>query len=259
MILDSQEVEERACLDCHLSGSWLPLAEKPDFDHNTATDFRLLYKHADLACKQCHTGNSVDDFHRFMVKGTDCVSCHQDIHQNYWGNQCQDCHSPENWDTGMAFRRHNETLFPLLAAHQSQSCYLCHTSPDQIPSLECQDCHESAFDRELPAHIDILSTSDCSTCHAPTYWNQILAINHDVFFPIYKGTHRGEWDACSDCHEQAGNYQVFTCFGSGCHDQGEMDDEHCDGNDCEQRNGFTYPRTGVVSNDCFFCHPKGNE
>ena len=81
-----QQLEDRTCLDCHRSGSWLPLAESPSFDHNQNTDFRLLYKHADLACIQCHSGETIDEFHGFAAKGLDCVNCHQDIHQNYWGN-----------------------------------------------------------------------------------------------------------------------------------------------------------------------------
>ena len=255
----SQDMGDRSCLECHMSGTWFPLSESPSFDHDQATDFRLLFKHADLACTQCHSGKTIDEFHSFSVKGIDCVSCHQDIHQNYWGSDCETCHTPENWDPELAYRRHNETLFPLVAAHQSQDCYLCHTNPGMMPSLDCQACHESEFSLELPAHNDLSPQTDCSSCHAPTRWNQILAINHDVFFPIHSGQHRGEWDACSDCHDQAGNFEVFTCFGSGCHDVGDMDDEHCDGNDCEQRNNLTYPRNGVVPTDCLTCHPRGNE
>ncbi len=242
-----------------MSGSWLPLSETPRFDHNRVTDFKLIYKHSDLACSQCHTGGSIDEFHTFSVKGDQCVDCHQDIHQNYWGSDCETCHSPQNWDAAMAYRRHNQTLFPLLAAHQSQSCYLCHTTLGMIPTLDCHVCHKADFSQDLPAHADLSPVTDCSTCHAPTRWDQILAINHDVFFPIHSGQHRGEWNACTDCHEQSGDYQVFTCFGSGCHDEADMNDEHCEGNDCEQRSGLTYPRTGVNSNDCLACHPRGNE
>lgn len=251
--------EDRSCLDCHLSGSWFPLSESPLFNHNEATDFRLLYKHADLACTQCHSGNTIDEFHSFSAQGLDCVDCHQDIHQNYWGSDCETCHSPENWDPELAYRRHNETLFPLLAAHQSQNCYFCHTSPGMLPSLDCEVCHASDFIPDLAAHVDLSPRTDCSTCHAPTRWNQILAINHDALFPIYSGQHSGEWNACSDCHVQPGAYQVFTCLGSGCHAVGDMNDEHCDGNDCERRSGLTYPRSGVASTDCYFCHPRGNE
>lgn len=254
----SQMIVDRACLDCHQSGTWFPLSQEPGFDHNISTDFQLLETHKELACTQCHAGSTIDDFHRFQVKGERCVDCHQDVHQNYWGDGCEDCHSPENWSPTLAYRRHDQTLFPLLAAHHSQSCYLCHTQPLMVPSLDCEKCHQTEFVQDLPAHVDLNPRTDCSTCHAPTRWNQILAINHDVFFPIYGGEHRGEWKACSSCHTQSGVYDVFTCFGSGCHDQSRMNSEHCEGSDCERCDGLTYPRNSVEAEDCYFCHPRGN-
>lgn len=255
----AQLVEDRSCLDCHQSGTWFPLDPTPTFNHDQFTDFPLLFKHADLECVQCHEGATIDEFHQFKVQGLQCVSCHQDIHQNYWGNSCETCHNPDNWDPEMAFRSHNETLFPLLGAHQSQSCYLCHSQPGSMPPLDCQACHASDFSLEIPSHLGLTSSTDCSTCHAPTRWDQILAINHDVFFPIHSGSHRGEWDACSDCHQESGNFQVYTCFGSGCHNEAEMNSEHCEDNECETCDGLTYPRVGVSSQDCYYCHPRGNE
>jgi len=102
-------------------------------------------------------------------------------------------------------------------------------------------------------------TPHSSTCHAPTRWDQILAINHDAFFPIYSGEHRGEWNSCSTCHTQPSDYQTFTCFGSGCHSVSGMNSEHCEDGSCESCDGLNYPRTGVESDDCYFCHPQGNE
>ncbi len=259
LVLLSQVVEERVCLDCHKSGSWFPLSDTPSFDHNTATDFRLEYSHKDLACTQCHSSESIEAFHQFNTKGTACSNCHQDIHQNYWGNACETCHSPENWDIGQAFRRHDETLFPLQVGHHLMDCYLCHTSPGKIPSLDCQSCHDVEFQPELEAHDGLTSQMDCSICHAPTRWNQILAINHDTFFPIHSGRHRWVWDSCSTCHTASGDYQTFSCLGSGCHSVAHMNSEHCEGSGCERRNGLTYPSSGVDSEDCYYCHPRGNE
>jgi len=249
---------DRSCLDCHRSGAWYPLLEVSLFDHNRNTDFALEGVHMGLACTQCHFGESVDAFHEFQAKGMACSDCHQDIHQNYWGSQCQRCHSPTNWDAEHAYRRHEQTLFPLIGGHFSIDCYLCHSSPTQIPSLDCQKCHAADFLPEISAHTGLSVQSDCSTCHAPTSWDQILAINHDVFFPIYSGNHRGEWSTCTTCHSVAGSFQTFTCFGSGCHNQSRMNSEHCEGSNCEHCDGLTYPRTGVSSNDCYFCHPRGN-
>jgi len=255
----SQVETELACLDCHRSGTWYPLAERPLFDHNRNTLFELRDSHEDLACTQCHRGESIEQFHAFAVKGTDCRSCHQDVHQNYWGDRCEDCHTPQGWDASQFYQRHDETLFPLLAAHRKLDCYLCHTRQGQLPSIDCQDCHSSDFRPELSAHAGLTSTTDCSTCHGPTRWDQILAINHDAFFPIYSGNHRGEWSSCGTCHTQAGNYEIFTCFGSGCHSISRMNSEHCEGSRCERCDGRTYPSSGVTPEDCYFCHPRGNE
>lgn len=257
VVLHAQDLP--ACLDCHDSAAWLPLSNTPLFDHGSDTGFPLLLKHADLDCRACHLGDTTDDLHLFRAAGEECAACHQDPHQNYWGSNCEDCHSSEAWEISMAFRRHESTLFPLIGAHFSTNCYLCHTEPRQIPPTACQACHAPDFDPGLPSHGGLDMNTDCSTCHGPTRWNQILAINHDVFFPIYSGNHRGEWDSCSNCHTNAADYQTFTCMGSGCHSQSEMNSEHCEDGECERCNGLTYPSNGVDSNDCYSCHPRGDE
>jgi len=255
---DTTLLKDISCLDCHVSGTWFPLAENPAFDHNKQTDFILLDSHADLSCTQCHSGKSIDEFHRFASKGMDCINCHQDAHQNFWGSDCERCHTPDNWNPEQSFRRHDQTLFPLNGGHFGIDCYLCHTSPYQTPPLDCQVCHQADFLPDLSAHAGLSNTTDCATCHAPTRWNQILAINHDGFFPIYSGNHRGEWSSCATCHTQSGDYQTFTCFGSGCHNVSRMNSEHCEGSNCERCGSETYPSSGVSPQDCYACHPQGN-
>ena len=254
----AQEGSDVTCLDCHSPDYWRPLSSTMRFDHNGDTDFPLQFLHRDVDCKRCHLGNSEKEFHEFTVRGEDCADCHQDVHQNFWGTQCERCHTPEDWEPALAYRDHDLTLFPLVAAHHEQSCYLCHTSPSQTPPLDCSACHANAFIPDLPAHEGLTSNTDCSTCHGPTRWDQILAINHDGFFPIYSGVHWGRWNSCSTCHTQAVDYQTFTCFGSGCHSSSRMDSKHCEGSHCEHCGGFTYPQNSVQPEDCYFCHPRGN-
>ena len=247
------------CMECHQSGQWLPLSAQPLFDHDMDSDFALLGMHRNLTCRACHLGRSVEIFHSFGVMGISCSQCHQDIHQNYWGASCEDCHSANNWSPAQAFQRHDQTLFPLAAAHHIQECYLCHISPISTPPLDCQECHQSEFYPDVLSHNGVNENSDCSTCHAPTRWNQILAINHDVFFPIRSGEHRGHWDSCNDCHPDANTFQTFTCTSSGCHSLSEMNSEHCEDGSCERCDGLTYLKNVVGSEDCLFCHPRGNE
>jgi hypothetical protein len=259
LTIHTQEMPDEACLDCHINGAWSPLSSTPNFNHSRQTDFPLVLSHQDLSCKQCHRGKSIEDFHLFKSNGLECSNCHQDMHQNYWGKQCEECHTPENWSPAQAFRKHDETLLPLIAGHHLNDCYACHTSPQTMPSLDCVSCHFANFADDLEAHDGVDANGDCSACHAPTNWNQILALNHDIFFPIYSGVHRWKWPSCSTCHTQAGVYNDFTCFGSGCHSVSNMYGRHCEGSGCESCNGFTYPRSGVTASDCLFCHPQGNK
>jgi len=259
LLAAGQVSSKLACTKCHTAGAWTPLLSKLEFDHQVDTDFPLEFGHADLPCTSCHAGDNVAEFHTFKTPGVTCVACHQDVHQNYWGAACNDCHTPESWRPELAFRRHDLTLLPLTAAHRTVDCYLCHSVPNNIPSIECQSCHSNNFQPDLEAHSDITAQSDCADCHAPTRWNQILAINHKVFFPIYSGVHWGRWPSCSTCHSQPGDYQTFTCFGSGCHSASNMNVRHCEGSSCERCGSETYPSRGVQPEDCYSCHPQGNK
>jgi hypothetical protein len=68
---------------------------------------------------------------------------------------------------------------------------------------------------------------------------------HDAqYFPIYSGTHNGEWDQCVDCHTThltMASSPVWTC-----HANPETDQQHAG------VGGYIYE-----SNACYACHPTG--
>ena len=68
------------------------------------------------------------------------------------------------------------------------------------------------------------------------------------YFPIYSGSHRGEWEGCIECHTQQENYTVFSCIDCHEHNKSDMDKEH------REENGYSYN-----SMACFICHPDGQE
>jgi hypothetical protein len=79
-----------------------------------------------------------------------------------------------------------------------------------------------------------------------TGWRPALMPDHDVFFPIYSGTHNNRWDSCSNCHVVKGNYRIFECINCHEHKQLEMDSKH------QGIPGYAYS-----SQACFDCHPTG--
>jgi len=78
------------CENCHTANGW----ELWRFDHNTQTGFRLSGKHDGLACESCHFSGT----HPENTSST-CGRCHrrQDIHDGGLGENCDSCHSTENF------------------------------------------------------------------------------------------------------------------------------------------------------------------
>ena len=70
---------------CHTADGWTPAK----FDHNLAA-FKLVGKHADVACKSCHANQ------QFRGTPADCYSCHKqnDEHNGQFGTDCAACHNP---------------------------------------------------------------------------------------------------------------------------------------------------------------------
>jgi len=92
---EKQDVHKRTlgteCKSCHNTRNW----KNWDFDHNRKTKFKLEGKHKDLKCIDCHktpvTGK--------IVLPTTCIRCHDkdDKHDGAYGQQCERCHTGENW------------------------------------------------------------------------------------------------------------------------------------------------------------------
>ena len=99
-----------------------------------------------------------------------------------------------------------------------------------------------------PNHTASGFGTDCAQCHDETAWGNATFDHDSQFFPIYSGNHNGEWNACTDCHNNASDYSVFTCID--CH---EHDDQNSVNDDHNEVSGYSYN-----SNACFNCHPNGN-
>lgn len=244
------------CMRCHNTNNWLV----DDIDElHFENGFPLLGQHAVISCDQCHSSETALRFDRI---GNDCINCHLDDFQattapNHeaagYSTNCMECHDVASqtwlWTSGTA----NHNFFPLTGGHAIQDCNACHSNGTFAGTpTECFACHEDDYlATTSPDHQANGFPTDCSACHAiePGWPAQNFDNHDDLYFPIFSGKHKGEWNDCIECHTVAGDFSQFSCID--CH-------EHNDANKLAKKHdevgGYQYN-----SQACYQCHPKGDE
>lgn len=231
------------CAICHDETAWIPSS----FTHNL---FPLLGAHATISnCNDCHHGN-------YTSTPNTCNGCHMPdytatTNPNHTAAQfstdCAVCHNESAWTPAT----YNHSNFPLVGAHASiTNCNLCHNGNYTNTPNTCAGCHMPDYNATTnPNHSASGFSTNCATCHNESGWTP-SSYDHDaMFFPIYSGKHNGEWNACTDCHTNAGNFAIFSCID--CH---EHNNQNSVNNDHNGVSGYSYN-----SNACFNCHPDGSE
>ncbi len=239
------------CSRCHTTASWLV---NNITDIHQKSRFQLLGPHKSADCYDCHKSESMT---RFDVTGINCIDCHrQDYNaasnpnhvQAGFSNDCLICHPVNSYKwSGSGF---DHAFFALVEGHSNSRCEECHTSGNySSTSPECVSCHKTDYDNTLnPRHSGLGFSLICTQCHTlQPGWKPATYTQHDSqSFPIYSGTHRGEWSNCTDCHASTSSYSQFTCINCHEHNKAEMDSKH------SGRAGYSYD-----SPSCFRCHPTG--
>ncbi len=149
---DPHEGTQTDCARCHVETSWHEVRFNHDF-----TSFPLIGHHGAAACEACHLSNVFTD------AGSACFDCHSDddYHTGVFGEDCGQCHNPNGWNR-WGFDHDAQTDFPLTGAHQGLECDACHTSDGVKPgelSMVCMACH-----RKDDIH-DGRFGRDCGRCH----------------------------------------------------------------------------------------------
>ncbi len=233
------------CTQCHNNSNWADAT----FDHNT-TNFPLTGSHVATECSACHTDG-------YAGTTSLCSGCHQSNYNTTsnpnhtslgFSTSCGDCHTTNpDWKPA-AFSNHND-YYALNGAHATvaSDCYLCHSGNYTNTPNTCFGCHSNDYNNTTdPAHATAQFSTDCITCHTEKAWKPSTFDHDNQYFPIYSGEHKGEWNSCTDCHTQAGNYAVFSCLNCHEHNLTDMADEH------KGVNGYVYNST-----NCLTCHPNG--
>ncbi len=239
------------CARCHTSKSWIV---EDITDVHRQSRFPLLGPHFMANCLDCHPSASLL---RFEPLGVECVDCHMQDYQSaanpnhVAGNistQCTDCHLMYAFSWGGA--GYNHSFFPLTQGHAIFDCNRCHTGPDYSNiSPECVSCHQDDYNTATnPNHLASGFPTDCKECHTtnPGWKPAEFRIHDSQYFPIFSGSHGGEWSSCTECHPNPSNYAVFTCIDCHEHSKSRMDDKHSE----ESRYAYN-------SAACLDCHPTG--
>jgi hypothetical protein len=230
------------CLECHNTFDW----EDVVIDHSL-TDFPLEGAHQLLECVQCHADG-------YTGTPTVCFGCHEEdfdlaepVHEpGAFGTECTDCHTQVVWIPSI-FDHNEQTNYDLTGMHLEQDCTLCHVGGQYTGTPEnCFFCHADDYNQANdPNHQAAAFPTDCEMCHNTFDWED-ADFTHIVWFPIYNGSHQGEWDTCADCHPNSNDYTEFDCLS--CHEQGETNEDHDE-----------VPNYQYNSFACYDCHPDGEE
>ncbi len=238
------------CISCHTPDTWGGAV----VDHPSISGgFDLIGVHAQLGCTSCHVAISYVPLFSPLDEN-DCVTCHQSDYDTQhagtgYPTTCASCHTPTGWSGATFDHSIASGGFNLVGPHTPLACTSCHDAGTGEPLFspadesDCIACHQGTYDGQ---HLGSGYPTTCLTCHDGTTWSG-ANFNHDSdYFPIFSGKHDNEWSGCDTCHEQADDFQDFTCFNCHKHNQADMDDKH------NGRPGYAYNAP-----TCLGCHPNG--
>jgi len=229
------------CGRCHTPASWLV---NNITEIHQMSRFPLLGAHRTADCTDCHKSET---FVRFDVPGVNCIDCHREDYMSTsnpnhveagFSEDCSSCHPVNSFQwIGAGF---NHAFFPLTQGHSGLNCSACHTS-DGYTGLnpDCVACHQTDYNNTTnPNHQSMGFHTTCTDCHTKhPGWKPASYTQHDSqYFPIYSGSHRGTWDACTECHTDPNNYAQFDCIR--CHTNAHRDENY-------------------TNAQCYNCHPRG--
>lgn len=249
------------CSACHTTEGWAMSrggSAGRGFDH-ARTGFPLTGQHRSATCTECH-GAGVET-------RRECASCHEDEHQGRLGRSCDRCHTSRSWADTRPIEIHRMTRLPLTGMHVLADCTQCHVRTGErqwsAPPSECVSCHAEDVAR-TDVHPDHLGRGgsapfprDCAQCHRPSGWSPAIVDptllpgtamlvappDHEVRFPISRGSHRGL--SCDSCHVSEDVPRAIGCVGCHAHDRVRLARTH---------RGTAMATDGA---GCLACHPGG--
>ena len=205
------------CNNCHSFEKFKPASR---FNHINAK-FKLLGKHNEVECAKCHRIESRNGNNFQVFKGVEfasCTNCHEDIHNNKFGQNCTKCHSEESFHIikSLSSFDHSKTAFPLEGHHRFVKCSSCHKTKytDPVKHNLCADCHDDYHDNQF-ARKGIVP--DCIECHNnQSFSGSLFTIEkHNQGNFQLQGAHLAT--PCFACHKKEEKWN-FRNIGESCKD-----------------------------------------
>ncbi|KAF0128565.1 MAG: Cytochrome c family protein [Bacteroidetes bacterium] len=212
-----QKTLSNNCLDCHGFDKFSP-AEK--FNH-AKTDYPLVGKHTDVECLKCHKKEIKNglDFQQFNgIQFANCNSCHTDVHENKFGNDCKKCHTETSFRTIKTISNfdHSKTDYPLEGKHLTVVCSACHKKAytEKLKFINCIDCHTDYHKGQLSKPGIPLNCASCHTVNGFQGSSYSVEQHQASVFPL-KGAHVAT--PCFECHKKTDVWS-FREIGKDCND-----------------------------------------
>jgi hypothetical protein len=250
------EVIRKDCAECHSDhhGRKFDMVrfDEDNFDH-LLTGYELEGEHAKIECRECHLPDFIADRDLKKRKDTylglqeECLSCHEDFHQETLSNDCLQCHNMEGFRPAPGFD-HNEADFVLKGAHQEVDCKECHAETTRngvafqeftgLDFEDCVSCHEDPHSGRFPG--------TCAACHNEKAFEDnstLSGFRHGLTGFNLNGKHRDI--SCFTCHADSG--KPTTLFG----DLAATPENECVSCHEDQHNG-------LYGTDCAQCHKESS-
>ncbi len=282
----------RKCEECHVEKSWKPST----FDHNDQNyvGFKLIGKHARLACANCHTKSKSGKVLYKPIEHKTCngSGCHDlpergAIHIGQFKEKdCADCHTEKSWKPTLFTHTSKEyDGYKLLGKHAKVKCGKCHKPGGKTARYQKTDhkvvhyepiatgtcsgkgCHDNR------PHNGIFKPKDCDECHVVTGFDDMKTnFDHtlDTRFPL---TGKHITAKCTNCHKKSGGKPTWKPTDEDCVSCHKKDDKHkgnlgegCD--DCHHTSSWNpkvvaHQATGFPLKEthaqllCSDCHTRG--
>lgn len=249
-----KEVKAKNCFECHSEhhGRNFSIVNfNPEtFDHKK-TGFQLLGSHLKLKCEKCHQNKyKVSSFGKnkqnsYLGLISDCISCHEDVHQKTLGKDCSTCHGNESFKPAVIFS-HDNSRFKLTGAHQKAACEKCHPI-SRTNGINFQKFRGIAYSSCKSCHSDIHNSkfgSDCQSCHNTTSFHSISKGSFDHSKTNFQLVGKHSYLSCNECHKTNISIKLKHEKCTDCHTdyhKGEFleSSETKDCSFCHNEKGFT--------------------